>query len=75
MYYLGVFPGNSVVKNLPGSAGDASAIPGLGRSPGEGNGNSTSVSLSWKSHGQRSMAGYSPWGCKRVRINNSDKDV
>ena len=28
-----------MVKNLPASAGDAGSIPGLGRSPGEGNGN------------------------------------
>ena len=27
------------VKNLPANAGEASLIPGLGRSPGEGNGN------------------------------------
>ena len=33
------FPGGSVVKNSPASAGDVSSIPGLGRSPGEGNGN------------------------------------
>jgi len=36
------FPGDSVVKNPPVSAGDArdaSSNPGLGRSPGEGNGN------------------------------------
>ena len=36
------FPGGSVVKNLPANArdaGDASSTPGLGRSPGEGNGN------------------------------------
>ena len=32
-------PGGSVVKNPPASAGDASSIPGLRRSPGEGNGN------------------------------------
>ena len=32
-------PCGSVVKNLPASAGDASSIPGLGRAPGEGNGN------------------------------------
>ena len=35
------FPGDSVVKNLPDNAGDArdsGLIPGLGRSPGEGNG-------------------------------------
>ena len=29
-----------MVKNLPANAGDVSLIPGLGRSPGEGNGNS-----------------------------------
>ena len=37
------FPGDTVVKNLPanaGGAGDMGSIPGLGRSPGEGNGNS-----------------------------------
>ena len=34
------FPGGSVVKNLPAHAGEAGSIPGLGRSPGEGNGNS-----------------------------------
>ena len=28
-----------MVKNLPVSAGDTGSIPGLGRSPGEGNGN------------------------------------
>ena len=28
-----------MVKNLPANAGDASSIPGSGRSPGEGNGN------------------------------------
>ena len=36
------FPGGSVVKNLPANAGDArhmGSIPGLGRSPGGGSGN------------------------------------
>ena len=32
-------PGASVVKDLPDNAGDVGSIPGLGRSPGEGNGN------------------------------------
>ena len=35
-------PGGSAVKNLPvsiGEAGDPGSIPGLGRSPGGGNGN------------------------------------
>ena len=34
-------PGGSVVKNLPANEediGDVGSIPGLGRSPGEGNG-------------------------------------
>ena len=36
------FPGGSVVKNPPANAGDTrdmGSIPGLGRSPGEGNSN------------------------------------
>ena len=36
------FPGGSVLKNPPANAGDArhaGLIPGLGRSPGKGNGN------------------------------------
>ena len=35
----GGFPGDSVAKKLPANAGDASSIPGLGRTPGEGYGN------------------------------------
>ena len=45
------------MKNLSANAGDSGdvcSIPGL-RSPGEGNGNR-----------QRSLAGYSPWGCKEL---------
>ena len=33
------FPGGSVVKNLPANTGDTGSIPGLRRSPSEGNGN------------------------------------
>ena len=36
------FPGGSVVKNPPANArdeGDVGSVPGLGRSPGVGNGN------------------------------------
>ena len=32
------FLGGSVVKNIPAKAGDKGLIPGLGRSPGGGNG-------------------------------------
>ena len=37
--YVQGFPGGSVLKNLPASAGDVGSIPGLGRSPREGNSN------------------------------------
>ena len=43
------------------SARDPSSIPGLGRSPEEGNGNPLQYSC-LESHGQRSLVGYSPWG-------------
>ena len=38
------FPGGSVVKNLPENAGEMGLIPGLGRSPEGGNGNSLQYS-------------------------------
>ena len=37
---------------------------GLGRSPGVGHGNSLQYSCLENPHGQRSLAGYSPWGHK-----------
>ena len=56
------------VKNLAGSQcrrhWDADSIPESGRSPGGGHGKSTPVFLSGESHGQKNLAGYSPWGCK-----------
>ena len=65
------FPWGSVVKNPPANAGDGGSIPGSGRSPGKGNG--TLVFLLGKSHGQRSLEGYSPWGHKRVRHDLATK--
>ena len=38
--------------------------PVLGRVPEEGNGNPLQLFLLRESHGQRSLAGYSPWGRK-----------
>ena len=58
------FPGGTDGKASVYNAGDPGSIPGLGRSPGEGNGNPTPVFLPGEFHGQRSLAGYSPWGCK-----------
>ena len=56
-----------MVKNPPARAGelrDVVSIPGLGRSPGGGHGNPLQYSCLENSHGQRSLAGYSPWGRK-----------
>ena len=43
--------------------GDLGSIPGLGRSPGGGHGNPLKYSCLENPHGQRSLAGFSPWGC------------
>ena len=61
------YPGDSVVKNPPANAGDTGLIPGLRRSPGEGN-TTPSVFLPGKSHGERSLAGYSPYGHKKLNM-------
>ena len=65
MVIMSRFPGGSVVKNLPANAGDAGSIPGLERSPGEENGKSFWHSC-LENPQQRILAGYSPWGHKRV---------
>ena len=56
-----------VVKNPPANEQDireAGLIPGWGRSPGGGHGNPLQYSCLENPHGQRSLVGYSPWGCK-----------
>ena len=47
------FPGGSVVKNLPSSAGDRGLIPGSGRSTGGGNGNQPQYSCLGNPMGRR----------------------
>ena len=58
------FPDGAVVKNAPANVRDMNSIPGSGRSPGEGNGNPLQYSCLKNPYGQRSLAGYSPKGCK-----------
>ena len=50
------------VMNLPAMQEDLGSIPGSGSSPGGGHGNALQYSCLENSHGQRSLAGYSPWG-------------
>ena len=69
-FHLGVrwgFPGGSEVKNLPVIAGehrrrrfDRWVEKTLWRRQWQ----PTPVFLAWESHGQRSLEGKSPWGCK-----------
>ena len=47
-----------------GAAGDTGLIPGSERSPGGGHGNPPQDSYLENPHAQRSLADYSPWGCK-----------
>ena len=59
-----------MVKNPRANAGDArdmDLIPGLGRYPGGGHGNPLQYSC-LEFHGQRSLAGYSPWGHKESDV-------
>ena len=58
------FPHSSDGKESACNAEDLGSIPGSGRFPGEGNGNPLQYSCLENLHGQRSLAGYSPWGLK-----------
>ena len=56
------FPGGSDSKESTCNVENLGLIPGLGRSPGGGYGNPLEYSCLENPHGQRSLAGYSPWG-------------
>ena len=62
--FLG-FHGGSDSKESTCNAGVLCSIPRLGRSPGRGHSNSLQYSCLENPHGQRSLAGYSPWGHKQ----------
>ena len=53
-------PSGLVVKNPPANTGDTGSIPGLGRSPGDGNGNPG------KPFGQKEPGRLQSMGLKRV---------
>ena len=60
------FPGDSMVKNLPGKAGDIRdlcSIPGSVRCPGEGNGSSLQI-LTWRTPWTEEPADCNPQGRK-----------
>ena len=62
------FPGGTVVKNLPTNAvdtGDTGSIPGLGRSPREGNATHSSI-LAWRIPWTAEPGGLQSMGSQRV---------
>ena len=63
--HLKGFPCSSVGKGSACSAGDPGSIPGLGRSPGEGNSNPLHI-LAWKISGTEEPDGLQPIGLQRV---------
>ena len=60
------FPGGSVVNNPPANTGDAGDWfdPWVGMIPWRRKWQPTPVFSPRKSHGQRGLVGYSPWGRK-----------
>ena len=58
------FPCSSAGKESACYAGDLGSIPGLGRSPGEGN--PTPIFSPRAFHGWWSLVSYSPWGHKEL---------
>ena len=60
------FPGGSDGKESAFNSGDLGLMPGLGRSFGEGHGSPLQYSCLDIHHGQRSLAGFSPWGHKEL---------
>ena len=60
-------PSGSDGKEYACNAGDLGLIPGSERSPGEGKVTYSSI-LAWRTHGQRSLVGYRPWGHKESNM-------
>ena len=73
-----ILPSGSDSKESAFSVGDLGSNPGLGRSPGRGHGNPLQYSCLENPHGQRSLAGYSPWAHKEWdttgRLSTTHKD-
>ena len=63
---FGGFPGGSDGEESAWNAGDLGLIPELGKIPWRREWLPTPVFLPGESHGQRSLVGYSPWGCKEL---------
>ena len=67
------FPGGSDGKESACNVGDLGSIPESGRSPGRWYGNPVQYSCLENPHGQRSLTGYSPWGCTESDTTETSK--
>ena len=65
-YSTAGFPGGSDSQESTCNVGDLGSTPGLRRFPGGGHGNPLQYSCLENAHGQRSLAGCSPRGCKEL---------
>ena len=60
-----------MVKNPPANTGDVGSIPGLERSPGEGNGNHSSI-LAWEIPWTEEPEGLQSMGSQKSQTQLSD---
>ena len=67
----GALPGGLDGNESACNAGELGSIPGLGRSPGEGDGYPLQYSCLENSPGQKSLVGYSPLGPNILIKENS----
>ena len=63
------FPGGPNSKKSAHNMGDLGSIPGVWKIPWRKKWQPAPVFLPGKSHGQRSLAEYNPWGLQRVGHN------
>ena len=73
MSSLFALDGGSDGKESACNVRDLSSIPELGRSSGGGYGNTFQYSCLENPQGQRSLVGYSPWGCKESDMTEPGK--
>ena len=73
LWWKGASPVVQMVKNPPTCQYRRCRFdPWVGKIPWRNEWLSTSVFLPGESHGQESLAGYSPWGCTETRLSNQD---
>ena len=57
----------ALVAHSPANAGDMGLIPRLGRSPGEGNGNTHSSIIAWEIPWTKEPGGLWPMGSQKIK--------